>query len=415
MNRLYSARLLRNFQVDFLKKTISSFFDSVTQFNKAWRESFMDNGWKKIEEIINTHEVFSDNSKLLLLEDILYKELMENVSDHIHLYPISLRNNNIERVKELFLRKQLPFDKKINRRLITGEEEFSIINVKIDDTKINFLFRMGITRDPQDNKKVTFMVPCIIDLEKQFIQIKFKQCFKTKSIHSSYQILNSIIDKIQELDIIDVLFFNPANVKSIYFQMFKVESERAEKIIKNKAGILNTDQKKQSAEDFLINTFGITNRQSAYFDTYALKMMSIYYHKHALEMTDANFGDRFMFAFSFYDGYATRSSTRNSDKTHVYTGNLYWTLKDLILKKQSLSSISMFYKFNPNDFNSIAGQNAVGVEVNIKESNSLKNNKSGFLIEFLITNHKRRDEKRGIKSEYIISEIKKYLPITSDL
>ncbi|MEK5431216.1 hypothetical protein MKY88_10095 [Lysinibacillus sp. FSL R7-0073] len=92
LDRIYGGQLLRNFQVDFLQSTLTGFFDSKTTFNRVWKENLCENGWLKASDLIEKCDVFNSEQSLIKLEAIFYDELVNNVPDYTHLYPISLRD-----------------------------------------------------------------------------------------------------------------------------------------------------------------------------------------------------------------------------------------------------------------------------------------------------------------------------------
>lgn len=108
-----------------------------------------------------------------------------------------------------------------------------------------------------------------------------------------------------------------------------------------------------------------------------------------------------MFAFAFFDGLSTKSTTRDAGRFNVYNKKLYWTLKDLIHTEQKITELSMYYKFNPKNFDAeIEGENFYFVEATLKESYG------SLMIDFY---KNKFDSTRGIRNGYVISEIKKYL------
>lgn len=408
-NRFFQPKLLRNFQVYYLKDLLKTFFESPTSFNKAWNESFKENGWLKASEIIETSSVFEIEENILRLEKVFTEEIIKNSSDTLFLFPIKKNITWAQNISKL----NLPFSTSI-RGVSEKNKDLSLIKCTQEGDEINFIFQAGTTLD-DNNKETIFLIICTLDLKNSFLQIKYKKSHRNKSSFNNRRIFSEVIEYISTLEIVTVGKFNPSALKSIIFNMFEDESNRADKIIKNNIGSELVLQHEAEIALFLKETLNINEFNSDYYNDYKSKMVSIFLHQNAILMKDADFGDRYLFAFSFYDGYSTRSSTRNNDKNHVYTGNLYWTLKDLIIKKRKMSSISMYYKFSPHDFTFIGGDNAIGVEVNIKENSSLGLDEGCFEIDFLNTNKKRRDSLRGVKNDYVISEINRYVSKESQL
>lgn len=410
MNRNYSPKLLRNFLVnDFLQITIRSFFKSGKEFTTAWQEASEGRGWEKASALISHHEAFDDEKNLAKLEKIFYDELFYNVPDTSYLFKVLNHKESKDEALASFKKIEIQ-NCQINNH--NGKpNEFQLIHTKYENDSINLLFRSGISLN-DEYKQIIFTISCIINLEQNYMQINFKKDIRNKCGKKLSETLKQVIDYITNLNIIQVQTFYPAVIKEKLFLMFKEESDRADLVIKQAAGEDLFENKLQSAKDFLEQTFEVDENQNEYFSKYINRLMSIPYHQFALTMTDGKFGDRFMFAFSFYDGKNTRSITRNSDKNHVYTGNLYWVLKDLIIDKRKISSISMFYKISSSNFDLIKGNENYFIEVNINECTTLGNNKGCINIDFL-QNKKRRDSKRRIKNEYILREIKKHFPFNN--
>ncbi|WP_375106033.1 hypothetical protein AB9L15_03745 [Lysinibacillus fusiformis] len=399
MTNYYSGQLLRNFQVDFLKETLEPYFETKTEFNKEWCNNPAIGGWAKAANIINNDLLFNNKTRVMI-ENTLYNELFYNAPDEIYVYPVTLINQDVDNALQKLKNMALPIDRSFNTP-VQNPSTFQLFSVKIEKNKINLLYRCGYTTDDED-KKTVFFIPCEIDLTNKIILIKVKDNLKKRSEYKLREILELVFTNIKQLEFINISTMNPDLIREIFYSMFSDEASRAEEIIKETIGLENIERKEQLTIDFLKDSLDII--ESPVFSTQINKVMSIYFHQQAKTLLDHEFGNRYLYAFSFYDGLQTKSSTRNTDKSHVYTGNLYWTLKDLIHEKKRIAEISMFYKFNHLNFSSeIAGYDFKHVEINYKESNH------GILLDFPNYNKKRRDPERSVKCEYIIWELRKHL------
>lgn len=437
VNYTYSVQLLRNFEVGFLKEILSSFFLKNSDFNKVWKETVGVDGWNKAAKIIEQNSVFKSSNiikkmhNLELLEDNFYEELFNTVPDNIQLYLIETPNqvSNFDNIRSIIETKSALNSDAILGKVFQHPNNLNIINIKkISSHKLNILFRWGLTEDEND-KKTLFVIPCQINLNTNTIQIRYKRTLLSKRKIEFKTLIDGIFKALTNENLVKPEMIPSSRIRRVYYEMFKAESQRAEDIIINSAiGKENYSQKVLEVENLLSNTFNISAKDD-FYTTYKNRTLAMYLHQNAIFMDDEEFKEKFLFAFAFYDGLKTRSSTRNSDRTHVYTSNLYWSLKDLIIFQtpKSVSELGITYNFNfarnkegelivnyttqelaeLEDQNDTMVINYYKAEINFKEKNK------GFSLDFLNIDKKRRDPKRGIKIDYAVAQLYNYISTTS--
>lgn len=418
MELRYNKEFLHNFQIEYLYKIIDKLWKEQKskedfQLSTLLKKRGGDNNWEKISSILNE---LKDNGKLndTSLQETLYNEIVHTLPDDIYIYPFKLDENISAEVIYRSFSQHQRFNLSILHP-VAEKSNLTIQTIRKENDKLIILFRLGYGLD-KENQKTIFFIPCIIDFNNKMFIIKVKYSVRKKTIYKPLEVVNIILNYMKDWqDNLLISTLLTSEIQSIFFEMFKKESSRAEKIIKEHDSLEPPEDLNNDIIEFLANSLNInqpTNYQDyedmeefedekADFITNLNKIKSIYYHDKAKKMSSLSFGNRYMFAFTFFDGISSKSATRNSDKQHVYTGNLYWTLKDLIFTEEKISELSMYYKFDPNDFTiNVVGEKFYFVEVNFKEYNG------GFLIEFL--NRKKRDERREKKYEFIINEFSNY-------
>jgi hypothetical protein len=217
-----------------------------------------------------------------------------------------------------------------------------------------------------------------------------------KSQHTAIDIINQIRDKIAAENDLDITIsaYNPSVLRKVLYNVFSKEAENAENIIKSKITSITDEDLNLVVKSFLTDKLEI-EASSSYID----RVKSTFYQSKSLDMNNEEFYNGFIFAFSFLDGAMTRSLTRSSDREPVFNKKIYWNLKDIIHEEKEITELSLYWKFDVNDFDNLPeGTEFSFVEVSLKE-------KKGMLeIHFYKCNGDRRK-----KNEYVIHRVIKYL------
>ncbi|MED4922943.1 hypothetical protein P9743_01380 [Anoxybacillus geothermalis] len=380
----YPVPLLRNFEVQYLKPLLQNY---IPNFNKIFNETPGTNSWVKISSILDQkiREGFDDSD----LEKELFEKLVFELPDHVYLLPLETEidaNEFMERYSGLPV-----VNRKISSILYTEEK---LITVRKFENKIIFLYRYGTTN--VGDIKASLYVPCIIDFDNNFVFIKTRMHYVKKSETSIQSIIEDIINETNsQLDFeLSVSTFNPSYLHEALYKLFRDESIKAEKIIKE-----NMDDLTETELEKKINTFLKEELKIKEPDNYTDRVKSAFYQDRSLQMDNNQFYDGFIFAFTFFDREFTRSSTRSSQREPIYNKKIYWNLKDLIHNYQELTDISLYWKFDKNDFTKTPeGEDFSFVEVSFREKNG------SLEIHFYNSKSDRR-----VKEEYVIYKIKDYI------
>lgn len=396
----YSGKLLRNFQVNVLDDIMNCYHPDPKEYRKLRNQYPGTRGWEVISDIINkliTENGF-DHTKL---EERLFNDLTNNIPDNYYIYDFSHSKSYEEIVNEL-QKNTTFFNKPIYTFDIENKDSLQLVSIRLKDNKITILLRYGYTYGEESSTdSLIFFIPCVLDFQNNMLIIKFREIHRKKSKKKVNQLLPQIISTIKKLN--DDFVFNGYGKKKIHsllYKMFKNESVRAEEIMKKSSKIFTDDELNTYINNFLTKQLAIP-KDADDFESYTNRIKSIYYQNIASLLKEISFGNRYMFAFAFFDGLSTKSITRDAGRFNVYNKKLYWSLKDLIHTEKKITELSMYYKFNPKNFDAeIEGDNFYFVEATYKESYG------SLLIDFY---NNKFDSTRGIRNGYVISEIKKYL------
>ncbi|QMT16122.1 hypothetical protein H1Q58_08990 [Planococcus maritimus] len=394
IRKKFSGHLLRNFQVDYLDSIVCEF---VENYKKLRREDLGENGWIKVANIINDN--IKNPKELRDLDRVLFEQLVYVLPDKHYLLHLEIEEEeDISSISDKLKEKNLP----INKNLLNGDstnDNLQLVSVRQESDELIFLFRAGYTKDDSDRKTI-FFIPCILDFKNKLCIIKIREVFRRKTSLNNRTILSLITKEINHYcDSIHLFAYNKETIHSNLYTMFKEESDRAEKIIKDHSKAYTEVELNKLVKSFIDEELKI--QDPALLRSYVERIKSIYYQNEAHTLPTNTFKNRFMFAFAFFDGISTRSITRDSARNHVYHKKLYWTLKDLIHDEKKISEVSMYYKFDPDNFKNVnVTKDFWYTEVTFKESNK------AYLIEYYLGS---RDPDRRLKSEFIIQEFKKYI------
>ncbi|MGJ7922190.1 hypothetical protein [Neobacillus sp. LXY-4] len=386
--KAYTKPLLRNFEIQDLKPLLKNY---VPDFGKKLNMISDGNGWSKIAAVLNeeNNNGFNDN----LIEKILYRWATEDIHDHIYLLKFDSSfnvNYLMSKVPSNYLNRHIAQTIKTEEKLISIRSEKNIISV---------LYRFGTCSLGLDrNDKCLFLVSAIINLEDKLLTIRLNKHNRTRSNFKLPTIINEIVSNLTNIFENDVSIsrFQEGKLEEILYNIFNEESESVEKIIEKK----NEKSEKQLENEinsFLKNQLLISD-PSEYFD----RVKYIYFQEIAKKLKAKDYRQGYIFGICFRDRQLINSTTRDPKKKSIYTSEFYWNLKGLIHKYKEVSDLSVYWRFNRDNFSdsSLQDQDKVlFVEVGLKVVHSV------LEIHYYHT----LKEERGIKEKYVIQRIKKYL------
>lgn len=389
MNQLlfnYNIPLLRNFEVNYLRDLFDDFNPEV---NKLIREVTGEtNSWARYNQVLNKliREGYDDSE----LEQTLFLQLAYEKTDHSYIFNL---NSEIS-VEEFF---DTHNNITLNNRKLTDirNAESNLLTVRRIDNEVIFLFRFGSVNE-ESNKPVSLFIPCIFDFTNNLLHIKMRKGYISKSEYRSKDLIELILEKINNEPTypITISKYNSASLKKVLYNIFSFEAKKAEALINERVTTITEERLNEVIQNFLSRDLDIDITPS-YID----RVKSIFYQSNSIEMDDNEFYGGYIFAFTFLDGAMTKSLTRSSDREPVFNKKVYWNLKDIIHEEKEITEISLYWRFNENNFSQAPnGDNFSFVEVSLKE-------KKGMLeIHFYQSEEDRRE-----KSEFVIYRVKEYL------
>lgn len=349
------------------------------------------NGWFKIANILND-EIrvgFKDD----IIESMLFKWATEEIHDHLYLirFETSLTTN------ELISK----FPKKyVNRHIAsTLDPNEKIISVRSERNTITVLYKFGTSGLGLDKTdKCLFLVSAIIDINEKILTIRLNKHNRTRSSHKLPLIITEVIDNLKIIfdNNVSIAKFKDGVLEEILYKIFNEESEAVEQIIEKKNNIPE-QQFKNDVNSFL-NKKLLINNPSDYYD----RIKYIYFQEIAKQLKNKDYKHGYIFGICFRDRQLINSTTRDPKKKSIYTSEFYWNLKGLIHKYKEVSDLSVFWRFNRDNFLDTLltdKDKVLFVEVGLKVIHSV------LEIHYY---HTLKEERR-IKEKYVIHRIKKYL------
>ncbi|MDG5787812.1 hypothetical protein QA612_09900 [Evansella sp. AB-P1] len=380
----YNVPLIRNFEVQYLKPLIGK---HIPDFNKAYNEAEGVTGWAKITDLLNkkVRDGFDDSE----IENELFEKLVFDVPDHIFILPLISEidaNEFMERHSDA---------EEINRRIaMTLPSETKLITIRQVDNKVVLLYRSGVAEVGE--VKASLYIPCILDFENDFAIVKVRLHHVKMSNTNLHEIHQLVINDINDNEDFDFTIsnFNSKSIHEVLFQMFEDESYKAEKVIKKHMDEFTESTLIEKVTNFLEEDLKLKDP-----DNYIDRVKSAFYQDLSSQLGDEIFYEGYVFAISFLDRELTRSATRNSKRDPIYNKKIYWNLKDLIHEQQELTEISLYWRFDKEDFTKVpVGKEFSFVEISLREKNG------SLEIHFYNTKTDRR-----LKEDYVIYKIKDYL------
>lgn len=382
----YNVPLLRNFEVYYLRELFNDLNPNInTLYKDVTGET---NSWTRYNQVLNKliREGYDDTE----IEQTLFLQLAYNKTDHSYIFNMESEIT----IEEFFdTHKNITFN---NRKLTDiRNADSNLLSVRRIGNEVIFLFRYG-TVNEESNKSVSLFIPCIFDFANNLLHIKMRKGYISKSEFRSKDLIELVLGKINNdaNDAISISKYNPAALKKVLYNIFSFEAKRAEAIINSRVTNITEERLNEVIENFLFRDLNIETTSS-----YINRVKSIFYQSNSIEMEDNEFYSGYIFAFTFLDGAMTKSLTRSSDREPVFNKKVYWNLKDIIHEEEEITEISLYWKFNENDFAQIPNENDFSfVEVSLKEKNGM------LEIHFYQSNEDRRK-----KNEFVIYRVKEYL------
>lgn len=389
-SKTYSITLLRNIKVKNLTKIGEN---CIGEFPAKFRAK-KGEGQEKINRIIKEERKKNNHFNEESLEESLFNHLVYDGPDHSYIRKLYKEKN--DDVLKQYIKKHPAYNRKINSSKPMKDD---IISIRITGNKIGFLITHGTIR-VKDNKRVNLVSSCILDLKRNIIINKTTKRFLDKSDQNVGSILTKTANNIREIvdRNINIYVFNANFLQETIYKIFKDDSIKAEEEIKTEIeNTIKEDELKNKIREFLTHELKLKSPEK-----HLEKTLSIYYQDFSELFQPTQFGSGFVFAFGFLDKQYTKSSTRDMKKKKdpIYKKDIYWTLKDYIYKLGSLDELAVHWRFNKNDYTENYDLDTLMfVELNLKEFNRC-----------LEIHYYNSDEiKRGVKEEYVLRKIKKYL------
>ncbi len=383
----YKIALLRNFEVQYLKPLLARY---IEDFNKKFDQAPGSNGWSKLNSLLE--EIITKKTKSYEeIDKQFFEKLVFETPDHIYIRPLE-SDIDADEFEERYSDHTA-----MNRKLFSGiSSNDKLITIRKYDNKIVLLYQFG-THKISEETILTLICPCVIDFNKERIIIRTKAHYVKKSRVKLGDIIDTIKDHINnKLDFeVSVGEYNPSMLHQTLFEMFKIESEKAEIVIKEHMNETNESELIHKINDFLKTDLRLHEP-----DKYIDRVKYAYYQDLSSSLKSSDFRNGYIFAFTFLDRQLTKSVTRNVLRDPIYNKKVYWNLKDLIYDYGELIEISLHWRFNKDDFEQIPeGDDFSFVEVSFRETNKS--------LEIHFYNAKAED--RRSREEYVLHRLGEYL------
>lgn len=397
----YSGNLLRNFTTTFLDELISRFdyWKNPKEYHALKRKEFYQTSFITVSNIIE--DMLKNGFDDTELDSKLFNELAWILPDTHFIYRFDSDKTQSE-IVDIINKKTHSLNKSIiSRNILSHPDSLQLVSLRQEGTSVILLLRNGYTKD-EEEKKTVFFITCELDFDKKNFILKIRETHRKNKKISQRALLQYVLKYINDIVVdISIIAKSDKVIKEKIYELFKEETERAEKIITTKLPI-PLPKLEKNISDFVINNLNLKDTDSLSANCNIIK--SMYYQNIAKEIDSKVFQDRYIFAFLFFDCTTTRSITRDAKRNHIYAKDLYWSLKSIVNKETKVDEISIYYKINNKDYRLPAvGDNFIGLEVTIKEFCG------SFMIDYYRNNNRTRDPKRRMKSEFIIHELRKYL------
>ncbi|WP_411955110.1 hypothetical protein ACKXGF_04940 [Alkalibacillus sp. S2W] len=387
MKPTYSFPLLRNIEVKDLSELLKP---RIEKFPSKFRKTIADSGWKRIN-IILSDEIkngFDDTD----LEQQLFEKIVYELPDTIHLLNLS-SDVNAQEFYDSFISASVR-DRKISNPVRSDEK---LISVRKEEDQVIFLFNLGITLlgDNRD-QKANLYVPVIFDFNNHKCLIRLRRRQVSRSQLKTKEIIDEVSSYIHQFTNIAINRFNESKLhRDVMYNLFNDEANRAEDIIRNYMDDFSEDQLIEKINHFLTNDLSLSEPNE-----YIERITSIYYQDLFNNIDESRFNEGYIYGFSFFDRRNNRSSTKNKRQKPIYASKIYWNLKDLIHQHRELTELSLYWKFDKDDFTSSPeGDDFHFVEVNLREiHNTLE-------LRF----YRTFSEFRRSQEQYVLYKIMQYL------
>lgn len=384
----YTVPFLMNFQVNYLKSVLKP---HIEKFPSTYGNTIGANGWERCNSLLNT--IIKDDNISKSIDEKLFEKLVFEIQDHIYLRPLM---SNIDASEFIRRNSKHPaLNRKLSHALQRGELLMSMRQVA---NKVILLFKITTYSDGISDEAI-LTCPCVIDFDNKLFILRTKIGHLNKATGFKVSRIMSIVE-----DYVSKYFseyatlaeYNPSVLHKMLFNIFKTESENAEKVIRDNIEFSSEEEVSSKILNFLENDLMISD-PSKYVD----RVRYTYYQDLSSQLKDSSFYNGFIFAFTFLDRKLTKSVTRNNDKKPVYNKEIYWNLKDLIYQYKELTELSLYWRYDKDNFDKVPNEKDFQfVEVSLKVTNK------SLEIHFYNT----RDVNRRLKEDYVLHKLDRYLP-----
>lgn len=416
----YKFSMVRNFDEKGLQQFLQL---KISDLPELLKEQKGDNLREKICNLLNAKvKLGFDDSDI---EGTLFQLLVYEVPERGYYIPLETNlsvANAIARLKDKY---SSIIDRKLTEVLHSEED---LISIRQEQNKIIFLFKKGVAQLGLAKEKCNFYVPCIVDIDKEYMEIKFNQHFQRNAQLRPKGILEDIkkqVTRILSFATSSETFFlqqnqkyGEAGIHKGLYKMFMEESSRSMGLIKARVAKLEGEEDVNLAEKVLRDNISNYLKNDLKFvnpKPYVNKVMSTKYQDTAKEMKEVEFTSNggFIFSFTFIDRKVTKSSNKSAKHKPVYYSRIYWDLKDTVKDYEEISELGIFWKFNKSDFTKQITKDDKKdslsfVEVGFKEIHNI------LEIHYYVPSSRSTDfqyslRERRLKEAYVIDKVKKII------
>lgn len=351
----YKFALLRNFGVESLTKYLKK---QIPDFSKSLRLQAVSKSHEKMCNVLNEKlELGLDDSSI---EGTLFQILVYMQPDKS--YYLTLKTDlNINDAMQHLSKK---YSRIVNRKITENtNDEGSLVSIRREQNRLIFLFKEGIARLGVEEERCYFYVSCIIDFDRQNIEIKLSEHKRRSAGIKLKYVLNKVEkflkDNLTFSTATESFYLMPqrdgeARIHKALYQLFAKETASSLDLIKGKIAELEGEKDPELAEEELKKNVRKYLEEELHLsdsEPYVNKVLSSKYQDTVKLMSEADFinDGGFVFGFTFVDRRITKSTNKNEQNKPVYYSKIYWDLKETVKDYEEICDLGVYWKFNSVD------------------------------------------------------------------
>lgn len=329
---------------------------NVAGFETKYEEQVLDGEIKQraIRRILNNY-LDEDANASDIIESSLFDFLFSVYPETTMHYHMVVGDQNIDEVHRV-ISENPEFNEFIDNKLYNDlDDDEPIVSIRFAGNTLKILLQFGVYTTPVNRDRKRFLVACKLDFNNNILSFAYKQNVFSKldSEMKFSELKNEIINTLNSLGLQIVFRDIPETAaKKAMYLLFTEESARALELIKqtisdNQGTPFEEQQYTESIRQFLTEELRLANP-----DEFINRAMILKYQDSAIEIDNRVFINHggYIFGFSFVDPRITKSSNRSDDRDPVYKSKIFWNLKDVVSEYEELDGLSMFWRFNPDNF-----------------------------------------------------------------